>query len=232
MESISIRAPKSATTLTAKEIWDAAFAAWESAKVAYEFADAAHDTARVEAGEDDVHKPALDRLSALEDETAQRENETRFGLILTPAPDFGAVQWKMQTLYGEGDHDGDDHSSAWHRRYPAAVIADVERLQSEFAVAWLAAWTKDGGSVVIDDDGKAQIGWATYDYSPNFRAPDPAWPEAVRDHSYICGQSAHDATMKARFEALKMHPAGVSAIKAHMRANGIRVAVHTLEQGA
>lgn len=103
--------------------------------------------------------------------------------------------------------------------------------QAAFAAQWLAAWTKDGGSVVIDDDGKAQIGWVTYDFSPNYRAPDPAWPDAVRDHSYICGQTAHDATMKARFEALKMLPGGVDALKAHMHAKGVRVAVHTTEHG-
>lgn len=230
MNACSTRAPNGATTLTTKEIWDDAFAAWESAKVAYEFADAAYDTARAEAGDDEAHKPALDRLCALEDETAQRENETRFGLILTPAPDFRAVRWKMQTLFGEGDHDGDEHSSAWHRRYPAAVIADVERLQSEFAVAWLAAWTKDGGSVVIDDEGKAQIGWPVYDLSPNYRAPDPAALQEVRDNIFLHAQAFHDATMKTRYDALRMVPGGVDAIKDHMRAKGIRVAI--LEQGA
>jgi hypothetical protein len=31
--------------------------------------------------------------------------------------------------------------------------------------------------------------------------------------------------MKARYEAIRMIPGGVDALKAHMRANGIRVAV-------
>ena len=127
-----------------------------------------------------------------------------------------------------------DEDFDWSERLAFAAIRSLRAMQAEqiaFVEAWLAAWTKDGGSVVIDDEGKAQIGWVTYDYSPNYRAPDPAWPEAVRDHSYICGQTAHDATMKARFEALKMLPGGVDAVKAHMQAKGVRVAVHTTEHG-
>lgn len=103
--------------------------------------------------------------------------------------------------------------------------------QSAFVEEWLAAWTADGGSVVIDDEGKAQIGWVTYDFSPNYRAPDPAWPDAVRDNTFLHAQAHHDATMKARFDALKMFPGGVDALKAHMQAKGVRVAVHTTEHG-
>lgn len=122
----------------------------------------------------------------------------------------------------------------WKDRLVLSALRSLraqQDVQSAFIGAWLAAWTADGGSVVIDDDGKAQIGWVTYDFAPNYRAPDPAWPDAVRDHSYICGQTAHDATMKARFEALKMLPGGVDALKAHMQAKGLRVAVHTTEHG-
>jgi hypothetical protein len=208
-----------------RAVWDAAFAAWEAAKVAYDFAEAAYETAHKEAGEDADQSTAVSKLATMLDQSAAVENDTRFALILTPAPDMSAALWKLRSLYADEDDGKGEYTSDWRREYPLAVIADLERLQSEYAEAWLAAWTADGGSVVIDDDGKVQIGWATYDYSPNYRAPDPAWPEAVRDHSYICGQAAHDATMKARYEAIRMIPGGVDALKAHMRANGIRVAV-------
>lgn len=127
-----------------------------------------------------------------------------------------------------------DDKFDWSERLAFAAIRSLRAMQAErdaFAEAWLATWTKDGGSVVIDDDGKAQIGWVMYDFSPNYRAPDPAWPEAVRDNTFLHAQATHDATMKARFDALRIVPGGVHALKAYMRAKGIRVAVHTMEQG-
>ena len=127
-----------------------------------------------------------------------------------------------------------DKDYDWSERLAFASIRSLRAMQAEqvaFVEAWLAAWTKDGGSVVIDDDGKAQIGWVTYDFSPNYRAPDPAWPDAVRDNTFLHAQAFHDATMKARFDALKMFPGGVDALKTYMRAKGTRVAVHTMEKG-
>lgn len=235
MERNSTRAPEGATTLTTKEAWDAAFAAWEAAKVAFDFAEAAfstsHSEAVTKAESDTATGKAITKLAKLTDQRAKEENDTRFAALLTPAPDLLAVLWKMRTLYGEGDFEGDTHSSAWDLKYPAAVIADIERLQSDFATTWLAAWTKDGGSVVIDDEGKAQIGWPAYDLSPNYRAPDAAWPQEVRDNAFLQGQAMHDATMKARYEALRMVPGGVAMLKAHMSAKGVRVAIRDMEQG-
>jgi hypothetical protein len=215
---------------SAKETWGAAFAAWSADKSAYDVAAKLHDedsvTARAEG------RPFDPELAQRCDEAGMVESNSRFALILIPAPDFGAVMVKMRLLWQRTDDmEGDEHTDGWHRKYPDAVIADMQRLQSEFAEAWLAAWTKDGGSVVIDDDGKAQIGWVTYDFSPNYRAPDPAWPDAVRDNTFLHAQAFHDATMKARFDALKMFPGGVDALKAHMQTKGVRVAVHTTEHG-
>lgn len=125
-----------------------------------------------------------------------------------------------------------DEDFDWSERLAFAAIRSMRAMQAErerFAAAWLAAWTKDGGSVVIDDEGKAQFGWLVYDLSPNYREPDPSLPQEVRDTSFIYRSTAHDATMKARFDALKMFPGGVDALKAHMQANGVRVAVHTTE---
>lgn len=122
----------------------------------------------------------------------------------------------------------------WKDRLLLAALRSLRAQQdaeAAFIDAWLAAWTKDGGSVVIDDDGKAQVGWPVYDLSPNYRAPDAAWPQEVRDNTFLNGQATHDATMKARYEALRMVPGGVDALKAYMRAKGTRVAVHTMEQG-
>lgn len=121
----------------------------------------------------------------------------------------------------------------WKDRLLLAALRSLRAQQdaeAAFIDAWLAAWIKDGGSVVIDDEGKAQIGWVMYDLSPNYRAPDPAWPEALRDNTFLHAQATHDATMKTRYDALRMVPGGVDMLKAYMRANGTRVAVHTMEQ--
>jgi len=233
MGTSSTRAPESATTLSTKEAWDAAFAAWEAAKVDFDFAECAYTTAYNEAGgdQDADNNPVVAKLCDLMDRRAAVENEARFALVETPAPHLAAVSVKLDLLFGPENYGTDsDNAPAWHRDFPAGVIADVQRLQSDYCDAWLAAWTKDGGSVVIDDEGKAQIGWPAYDLSPSYQAPNADWPDALRDHAFISGQAAYDATMRARHEALKMVPGGVDMLKAHMRAKGIRVAVPVMEQ--
>lgn len=211
--------------------WDANFTAWESAKAEYDFADGAYQTAHKEAGGGDTadNGPAVIKLLALLDRRATGENKSRFELLLTPAPDFAAVAWKLHALYGVGDFEGDEYTSAWRREYPLSVIADVARLQSTFAEAWLADWIKDGGSVVIDDEGKAQFGWPAYDLSPAYREPDADLPQEVRENSFLHAQAHYDATMKARYEALKLVPGGAGMVKAHMQLLGMRCALRSVE---
>lgn len=219
MEADSISAPNGATTLTTKEIWGAAFAAWESAKAAYEFAEAAHDTARAEAGGDEAHKPALDRLSSLEDETAQRENETRFGLILTPAPDLEAVSFKLNLLFGQeyaelGDED--EYTASWHRKFTNAVSADISRLQSEYAGAWVAAWENDGGAALACPDGKLHLSFPTYELSPRYVAPAKHMEQWFADSFVATNAQHYHSTMNARIDALKTVPGGVDMVKAYV----------------
>ena len=234
MESISIRAPERATTLTTKEIWDAAFAAWEAAVVKFEFAEAAFTAAHDEAGggAQASQAPAVKKLGTLADNLAGVENETRFALLLTPAPDFAAVAWKLTKLYSEGDFEGDEHSSAWHRRFPEAVIADMERLQSEFAEVWLAAWTKDGGAVIICDDGALQYSFPTYDRSPRYVAPADHMDAQFAAHFNQTNDQHYHSTMNARVDTLRMIPGGRGMIKSYMQAKGLRVAMIEREQGA
>lgn len=218
---------------TATKAWDANFAAWQAAKADYDAAAALHDADYEQAQAEG--RRYNEALAARVDALANVECETRMALILTPAPGFPDVAVKMDILFGASQFSDfgaeDECISAWHRRYTDAVLADTARLQSEFAASWLAAWVKDGGSVVIDDEGKAQIGWPVYDLSPNYHEPEPTLPQEVRDVSFIYRSTAHDVTMKARFDALKMVPGGVDMLKAYMQAKGVRVAVHTTEAG-
>lgn len=231
MNGVSTRAPDGATTLTTKETWEAAFAAWEAAVVKFEFAEAAFTTAHDEAGGGDLASkmPAVAKLAEIVDDLAGVENETRFALLLTPAPDFAAATWKLTKLYSEGDFEGDEHGSAWHRRYPEAVIADMQRLQTEFAEAWLAAWTQDGGAVMICPDGELQYSFPTYDRSPRYVAPADHMDEQFAAHFNQTNDQHYHSTMNARVDTLRMIPGGRGMIKSHMQAKGIRVAI--LEQG-
>jgi len=233
MADNSTGAPESATTLNTKALWDAAFAAWEAAKVEFDFAECAYTTAHNEAGgdQDADNNPAVGKLREAMDRRAAVENEARFALVETPAPHLAAVSLKLDLLFGPENYGTDsEYIPPWHRDFLTAVMADVQRLQSDYCEAWLAAWTKDGGSVVIDDNGKAQIGWPAYDLSPSYQAPNADWSDALRDHAFISGQAAYDATMKARYEALKTVPGGVDMLKSHMRASGVRVVAPVMEQ--
>lgn len=204
--------------------WDANFTTWKAAKEPLDEADALHVAAFNEAPD----APETLALAGKCDDLAGPEGKARFDLLLTPAPDFAAVAWKLHTLYGVGDFEGDEYSSAWRREYPLSIMADMARLQSAFAEAWLADWTKDGGSVVIDDEGKAQFGWPAYDLSPCYREPDAKLQE-VRDNLFLHAQAHYDATMRARYDALKLVPGGADMVKAHMQALGIRCALRCTE---
>ena len=238
METTSIRAPESATPFTNKD--DAAIlAAWERNKAAR----AIYDALPLEQAPGRSYTP---------DEQAHIDimDEAEEVICSTKAITLAGVEVQLWLALGHqitGNEESaaairgdiawfDEHETKidWVERITLAAIRSVHSMQAEqvaFVEAWLAAWTKDGGSVVIDDDGKAQVGWPVYDLSPNYRAPDAAWAQEVRDNAFLHGQASHDATMKARYEALRMFPGGVDALKAYMRAKGTRVALHTMEQG-
>ncbi|MBL9066493.1 MAG: hypothetical protein JNN10_09395 [Sphingopyxis sp.] len=231
MERNSTRAPEGATTFTNKD--DAAIiAAFDRRAAAFAKLGGLPDPVTTGSGTDE--QTAL--WSVID--VAEAEICTS---IATTARGAELQLWTAATyLFDTAEDEGPcyradlDHFTAqgdrrdWKDRLALSALRSLraqQEAQSAFIGAWLAAWTAYGGSVVIDEDGKAQIGWVTYDFSPNYRAPDPAWPDTVRDNMFLHAQAHHDATMKARYEAIRMVPGGVDALKAHMRANGIRVAV-------
>ena len=103
--------------------------------------------------------PHLRPVEQAWNDTSVALNDTRNALLLCPAPDYLTVQWKLRALFGAGDCGEDDQFiTGWHRRFTDAVIADMDRLQSEFAEAWLAKWTEHGGTVLLYG-GKAQFSY-------------------------------------------------------------------------
>jgi len=232
MGADSTRAPEGATTLTIKETWRAAYAAWEAAKLAFDLIDAANATAREEAK--GTPSPALDSMDRETDRLGHVECDKRNSLIRTPAPDFGAVSQKLQLLfapeYGELGPD-DQYISAYHRSLTDAVIADMARLQSEFAEAWIAKWTADGGSLAMGFDGHVQLGFPTYELSPRYVAPaEHMGEEFAHDFEQTNAQHYH-STMNARVDSLKIVPGGSEILKAYMRDKGLRSITNQTEQG-
>lgn len=227
MTSDSTRAREGATALTIRERWDANFAAWEAAKVKFDLIDAAHTTAHEEAG--GKASAVLTKLDEAHDRNRDDEAKKRHAVIMTPAPDHAAVMTKMHFLFGqEYAEQGaeDEYVSAWHRSTTDLLIADMARLQSEIASAWLDHWTKHGGSVLIDDEGAAQYSWPA---DSNVPTRESGLGEEA-DRQDACWNDGHwHGKMQGLYAGLS---AGLSPIvKAHMRANGVRVIYRQQEAG-
>lgn len=215
MGAISTLAPEGATTLTIKETWDVALAAWQTAKADYDEAAALHD-ADWEAAEATGRKPDAE-LGARVDALATPESETRLALMTTPAPDFGAVILKIKMLWVRDDTpENDEYTEAWHRRYPDAVLADMIRLQTEYAGAWVAAWEKDGGAALVCPDGKLHLSFPTYELSPRYVAPAEHMEQWFADNFVATNAQHYHSTMNARIDALKTVPGGVDMVKAYV----------------
>ena len=236
MKADSISAPEGATTFTNNDA--AITAAWDRRATAFLAVRALPDDPAT-GGETDEQSEQWAIIDAAEAEIRSGVATTARGaeiqLWCAAVYQFDDAEDEAPCYRGDLDYfiaQGDKRD--WKDRLLLAALRslrDQKDAEAAFIDKWLAAWIKDGGSVVIDDEGKAQIGWVMYDLSPNYRAPDPAWTEAVRDNTFLHAQATHDATMKTRFDALRMAPGAVDALKVYMQAKGIRVAVHTMEQG-
>lgn len=180
-------------------------------------------------------RAAYDQLAADLPEEATSEQLDAYlsawaAAMLAEADSVEGIRWKIEQLVKESVENGewrDDLAEV----YTAAIIADAQRPILSFAEAWLSAWTKAGGSVVIDDEGEAHFGYPTYDLAPNCVQCNPDLPSELNENAFLHAQADYYATMRERFNLLKALPCGADAIKAHMRAKGIRVAVLTTEQG-
>lgn len=111
--------------------WDAKIAIWEKANAVYDAAAANHDKAIAAAG--GIDAPATEeanRAGATADAQADSLSDAKFDLLVTPAPDFDAVLWKMARLYQDGV-DASGFTDGWSREYTDAVIADIARLAEQ-----------------------------------------------------------------------------------------------------
>lgn len=122
--------------------WQAAWAAYEAAKIEadeYERAVFKPAEAKVEALRPAGPVPIEFRrklLDAVPDWDAINDkmealneaaySDTSWQLLLTPAPDREALEWKMNLLFGDTDEDG--CSPSWRMDGVNAFLADVRRM--------------------------------------------------------------------------------------------------------
>ena len=92
-----------------------------------------------------------------------------------------------------------------------------------FAAAWLQKWCEGGGSVQLDDEGKALFGFPDYHSSPAFIEIAGDLPEAVNDEKFTWRSGHYYGRMRALLDLLEVLPEGSNAVKAHMRSHGMRV---------
>lgn len=75
-------------------------------------------------------KVGMTKVDQEHDVAAERRNVAHTDLMLTPAPDLDAVQYKLEYLFGDISDD-DDQIDPWHRKFTDSIIADVRRLNQQ-----------------------------------------------------------------------------------------------------
>ena len=66
------------------------------------------------------------------DDACDRRTDAESKVLLTPAPDLDAVQYKLEYLFGDFETGAkDEHVERWSREYTDALIADVRRLNQQ-----------------------------------------------------------------------------------------------------
>lgn len=142
-------------------------------------------------------------------------------LIKTPADGLADVAFKVELTH-----------KRWEGFYPpdewnAAILADLAALQTRFAEAWLDQWVGKGGSAILCDD-KVQLGFPTYDRSPEYEALS----EAQRENWSSQFDGNYYGTMNTLVACVKLLPGGVDVIKAHMRDTGKTAIYRARGEGA
>ena len=148
-------------------------------------------------------------------------SDVRFEMIRSPAPDYTAVQWKLDQLFGpEACGAGGGSTPCWDSELTDIVRADMARLNAEFSEAWLTAFQKEGGSVIMVDGGSAmQIGWKP-EAPLRFTESEGMDAQSVSDRNLMADYS-HWGVMRAMSSMLShIVPGGNEMVKQHLRDAG------------
>lgn len=182
-----------------------------AARTALEAARAAETTYDAE-----VWSPVSDQRPMPDDINNEMERlqdvrcDAETALIMTPADALADISFKIDLTH-----------KRWADFYPpddwnAAILADLASLQTRFAEAWLDQWVGKGGSAILCDGDKVQLGFPTYDRSPEYEA----LTDAQRENWSSQFDGNYYGTMNTLVACVKLLPGGVDVIKAHMRDTG------------
>lgn len=165
-------------------------------------------------------KHDIDRLNDAWEATAEKLSDVRFEMIRSPAPDYTAVQWKLEQLFGPEACGNGGSTPCWDSEHTTDIVrADMARLNAEFAEAWLTAFQKEGGSVIMVDGGSAmQIGWKPE--APD-RFDEGSMDEQSRSDRNLMADYSHWGVMRAMSNMLShIVPGGNEMVKQHLRDAG------------
>ena len=152
---------------------------WDSLFTAYHMAAQAHDAA--DEGADPLN---YDRVCKL-------RHDAWDALLLAPAPDFVALGWKINELFGAEAMAGEIGDAGWGRAFTDAIAADANRLLADApptrfdAGQWISDWTD------------AEGGWVCADGRAMLCAAIPATPRQTALMTRLRNAGGSDAVLEA-----------------------------------
>lgn len=151
----------------------------------------------------DILFAAYELAARVHDSTSEADNSTAYdcacklrhdawdALILTPAPDYAALGWKINELFGAEAMKGEEGDPGWAREFTDAIAADANRLCGAPAVPrfdpqrWLADWAA------------AEGGWVCADGRAMLCAAVPATPRQTALMTRLRNAGGSDAVLEA-----------------------------------
>lgn len=129
-----------------------------------------------------------------------------FAAIAAAAPGLGSEEAQDDNEYGSGYEDG--------------LALGLEA----FGLAWLQRFTDHGGSVRMQEDGTAMVGWPMYNYSPVCKDNDAIMAAAIEGHGasiseehqrwrHSTNSNFYDGKMRELLDLLDTVPGGYDAVK-------------------
>lgn len=89
---------------------------------------------------------------------------------------------------------------------------------ADFAIAWLACWTEQGGSVTVGQDGRCWIGTPCYQFSRAYIEVPVDFPKSVRASQEAFRDAHYHGQMRGLENFLDAMPGGRDAVRAVIRA--------------
>lgn len=105
---------------------------------------------------------------------------------------------------------------------PRPIPLDLADGLDLFSATWLHQWAEAGGSVYLDADGKAFLGFPSYELSPEYVEPSAELSDWSRYNQHAFLDARYHGKMRGMLSILEALPYGNEALKAHMRTHGMQ----------